>query len=154
MLVLFCFVCCFEEGNIPASDLHHPRRDGGEWQSAQHASAGTFYLPPVQREGHVPPEPPAHPQTYVWLHEGLNIEIIIIKNIKSVMGGLSFSCLFRSRHQQARCEGVPPHPPLREHLRGGDGYLRRGVNSRVPPAATSPLTPPATVASTSGSDHI
>lgn len=38
---------CLAEGNILASDLHHPWGDGGDWQSAQHASAGTVYLPPV-----------------------------------------------------------------------------------------------------------
>lgn len=62
--------CCFSspppslaEGNVLASDLHHPRGDGGDWKSAQHASAGTLHLPPVQRKGHVPPEPSRHPQT-------------------------------------------------------------------------------------------
>lgn len=51
------------EGDVLASDLHHPWRDGGDWKGAQHASAGTLHLPPVQWKGHLPPEPPCHPQT-------------------------------------------------------------------------------------------
>ncbi|KAF3848067.1 hypothetical protein F7725_021095, partial [Dissostichus mawsoni] len=33
-------------------------------------------------------------------------------------------CSGKETHQQARREGLPPHPSLREHIRGGDCYLR------------------------------
>lgn len=67
ILLLCVCVCVFPaEGNIFASDLHHPWRDGGDWTGAQPAPAGTLHLPDVPREGHLPPEPPRLPQTWVW----------------------------------------------------------------------------------------
>lgn len=36
---------------------------------------------------------------------------------------------FPLRHQQARGEGLPPHPSLWEYIRGGYGYLRWSVNA-------------------------
>lgn len=67
----------------------------------------------------------------------LKLVAFVAQPVRGQDTGLTGVSLFPLRDQQARGQELQCHPPLREHLRGGDAHLRWGVKAApsAPPSA-------------------